>query len=180
MYRSYKINGVPALSILAIPALTATFHAIIASAIIAVTAGPLFGAPAPTSWPALALITLLTALASGAIGALIGVVASSAQSTVLYSQIIFLPSMVLGGSIRPISALLPSMHAMQAFVGFSYGQATAITPGVSTAVLVAGGLLAFGAAVYLFQWDSVNRARRAPAALALVALLPFVASIAAL
>ena len=106
IYRSYKINGVTAISLLAIPTLTTIFQALIASSIIAITAGPLFDAATPIYWGAFALIALLTALTIGAIGALIGVVSSSARAVVLWSQLIFLPSVLLGGLMMPL-AILP-------------------------------------------------------------------------
>jgi ABC-2 type transport system permease protein len=77
IYRSFKINGVPALSILTIPSLSTIFHALIVSAIIAVTAAPLFDGAVPVSWLNFALITLLTAFAFGGLGMLIGVVSGS-------------------------------------------------------------------------------------------------------
>jgi ABC-2 type transport system permease protein len=187
IYRSFKINGVPALSILSMPVLTTVFHALIASAVVGVTAVPLFGALAPANWLNLALITVLTALTCGAIGALIGVVSSNTRATVLWSQLIFLPSMLLGGlmmplsilpeSIRPFSALLPTAHAMQAFAGLAYSQPTVFNPVASVAVLLTSGLLAFGLAVYLFNWDSKNKARRGHPAMALLVLVPYLISI---
>ena len=44
IFRSYKINGVPALSILIIPVLTSMLHALIVTVIITLTAPPLFQA----------------------------------------------------------------------------------------------------------------------------------------
>jgi len=186
IYRSYRINGVPAVSILAVPTLTTIFHALIASSIIAITAGPLFGAATPISWLNLALIALLTALVFGAIGALIGVV-STGRGVVLWSQLIFLPSVLLGGmmipletlpeSIQPAASLLPTTHAMQAFEGLAYGRPTVYDPMISVAVLISSYLLAFGLAIYLFSWDSQNSTRRAPAALALLAWAPYVISL---
>ena len=43
IYRSFKVNGVPAISIIVIPLLATAVHGTIGSAIIALTAGPLFG-----------------------------------------------------------------------------------------------------------------------------------------
>lgn len=187
IYRSYKINGVPAVSVLAIPALTTIFHAVIVSAIIALSAGPLFGGAVPTNWAAFALITLLSAFTFGGLGSLIGVVATGSRSTVLWSQLIFLPSMLLGGlmlplsllpaSIRPVSALLPTTYAMQAFQGLAFGEKTILDPLVSLLILVASGLLAFGLAIYLFNWDSRNNARRGHPLLGLLVLVPYLAGI---
>lgn len=187
IFRSFKINGVPALSILSIPALSTIFHALIAAAIIALTAVPVFGGLAPASWLSLALLALLTSLVFGAIGALIGVVANSSRSIVLYSQLIFLPSILLGGlmipldmlpqSVRAFSGLLPTSYAMQAILGYAYHQKTVYDPQTSLIILVAGGLLAFGLAIYLFNWDSRNQTRRGHPLLALIALLPYIAGI---
>ena len=187
IYRSFKINGVPALSILATPTLSTIFHALIVSILIALTAKPLFDGANPTSWGAFVWITLLVVFTSGALGALIGVIATSSRSTVLLSQLIFLPSMLIGGmmipldllpaSVRPVSMLLPSTHAMQAYLGLAYGQATVLDPWVSVAILLASGLLAFGLAIYLFNWDSRNRVRRGHPALALLVLVPYLIGI---
>ncbi|MBE0409173.1 MAG: ABC transporter permease [Anaerolineales bacterium] len=183
IYRSFKINGVPALSILAIPVLTTLFHSFIVAAIIALTATPLFGGSAPTSWLNLILVSLLGAFALGGLGALIGVVSTGARSTVLWAQAVFLPSMLLGGlmmplefipeSMLPFSALLPPTHLMQAFLGFAYETATTFDLSVSIAALLAGGFLSAGLALYLFDWDSQNQARRGHPLLGLLALSPY-------
>jgi ABC-2 type transport system permease protein len=183
IYRSFKINGVPAASILAIPALSTMFPVLIVAAIVTLT-GPLFKGALPTNWGAYALVTLVTAFAYSAIGALIGFIATDSRSTVLYSQLIFLPSMILGGlmlptamlpaSVQPFAALLPATHTMQAYLGLAYGQATVMNPVVSLAILVVSGFLSFGLGIYLFNWDSRNTSRRGHPALALLAVVPYV------
>jgi len=187
IFRSFKINGVPALSILSIPALSTIFHALIVSTLIALAGGPLFKAAVPSSWPSFVWITLLTAFTFGSIGALIGVIATGSRSTVLWSQLIFLPSMLIGGlmvplsllpeSVRSLSGLLPTSYAMQAYVGYAYGQATIFDPGISALVLGTSGVLAFALAIYLFNWDSQNRARRGHPLLALLSWAPYVVGI---
>jgi len=183
VFRSFKINGVPVLSILVIPMLTTIFHALIVATIVALTGAPLFDGVAPTNWAAFALVALVTVFTFGAIGSLIGVVATSSRGTVLYSQLIFLPSMLLGGmmmplsilpaSVRPFSMLLPTAYVMQAFTGLAYGQETIVNPTAALAILAVSGLLAFGLAAYLFNWDSRNSARRGHPLLALLALAPY-------
>jgi ABC-2 type transport system permease protein len=187
IFRSFKINGVPVLSILSIPAISTIFHALIVAIIISITAVPVFGGLAPASWQNLALIAILTALVFGSIGALIGVVAKNSRSIVLYSQLIFLPSILLGGLMIPIdmlpqsvqtfSGLLPTTYAMQALMAYAYQQKTVYDPQTCVIVLVVGGLLAMGLAIYLFNWDSHNQARRGTPLLALIALLPYIAGI---
>ncbi len=187
VFRSFKINGVPAISILLIPVLSTIFHTLIVSAIIFLTAGPFFGGVAPLHTGPFLLITLLVAFNFGAIGALIGVISANSRATVLWSQLIFLPSMLIGGMMVPISmlpegaqpltALLPSSHAMQAFLGLAYGQPTVFNTTVSIGVLVASLLVSFGLAIYLFNWDSKNNTRRGHPLLALFALAPYIAGI---
>jgi ABC-2 type transport system permease protein len=186
IYRSFKINGIPALSILSIPALSTIFHALIVSAIIVLTA-PIFDGRMPQNWLAFVLITLLCAGTFAAIGMLIGVIATGGRSVVLYSQLIFLPSMLLGGmmlpieilpaAFQPIAAIFPTTQAMQAYLGLAYGQDTLLNPAVCVAVLIASCLICFGLAIYLFSWDSRNQTRRGHPALALLALLPYVAAV---
>jgi ABC-2 type transport system permease protein len=184
VYRSYKINGVPAFSILAVPVLTTIIHALIASTIIAGTAGPLFGGLTPTNWVALAWASVLTIAVMGALGALIAVVATGARSTMLLGQAIYLPSILIGGMMIPvsmlppglqsISGLFPSTYAMAVFQSYAYGLPTVFDPVMSLVVLLAAMLIAFGLALYLFNWDSRNQTRRGHPLMALLAIAPFV------
>jgi ABC-2 type transport system permease protein len=184
IYRTYKINGVPAGSILGVPTMATLIHALIAGAIITATAG-LFGADLPVRWGAFLAIALLTLVTFGALGALIGVVATDSRATVLWSQLVFLPSMLLGGlmmplsllppSMLPISALLPPAQAMQAFLGLAYGRETVLDPTIAVLVLAATAVVAAGLAIYLFDWDSANRSRRGHPAWALLVFVPAVA-----
>jgi ABC-2 type transport system permease protein len=187
IYRSFKINGVPALSILSIPALSTSFHALIVSFIIALTAGPLFQGETPQSWGVFILLTLLVAFTFGGLGMLIGVISNSSRSTVLWSQLIFLPSMLLSGlmmplsfipeSIRPVAGLLPTTYAIEAMLGLAFGKVTVLNPQISALVLAATGLVAVALAIYLFSWDSHNSTRRGNPLLALLVLLPLIAGI---
>ena len=189
IYRSYRINGVPAVSILLMPALTTGFHILIVSGIIALTANPLFGGVVPANWGSFALVTLLTVFSFAGLGCLIGVVAHDARAVVLLSQLIFLPSTLLGGmmmpldilpqTVRPVSLLLPASHAMQAFHGFAYGLETVTNPLLSALALGASGLIALALAIYLFNWDSRNDVRRGHPLMALLALAPYVVVIVA-
>ncbi len=164
IFRSYKINGVPRLNILAIPALTTSLHLIIVTVIICLTAPLLFNAPTPVNWLNFVLVFLATLFAAAGLGVLIGVVSPNSRATVLLSQLIFLPSMLLGGLMLPygvlpraaqiIAQLLPSTHAMNAFKGLAMGQTADFWPWGSVLILLAGGVTAFGLAFYLFRWDS--------------------------
>jgi ABC-2 type transport system permease protein len=132
-----------------------------------------------------ALITLLTAFAFGGLGMLIGVVSNGSRSTVLWSQLIFLPSMLIGGvmmplsflpeSVQPIAGLLPSTYAMQAYQGLAYQLDSIYNPVYSVLVLAVLGILSVFLATFLFSWDSQNSTRRGHPLLALLVLLPLIA-----
>jgi ABC-2 type transport system permease protein len=183
IFRSYKINGVPALSILSIPVMTSVLHVIVVSAIITITAPLLFGATLPVNWAAFILVVLVTAFVCAGFGVLIGVISANTRVTILWSQLIFLPSIMLGGIMVPhnilpgvlgkISMLLPATYAMDAFRGLAFIQTSSLNPIVSITILIVSGILTFALASYLFSWDSRNSTRRRPV-LALLALAPFV------
>jgi ABC-2 type transport system permease protein len=184
VYRSYKINGVPAISILMVPVLTTIFHSLIVSAIIVLTANPLFGGLNPTNWGALVWGTFLSVFTIGALGALIGVVATGARSSVLLAQAIYLPSILIGNmmipvvalppAFQPISGLFPTTYAMTVFQHYAYGMETVYNPVISLFILLSSILISFTLALYLFNWDSQNRARRGHPLMGLLAMAPFV------
>ncbi len=183
IFRSYKINGVPAISILTIPALTSILHIIIVTAIITVTSPLLFSAPIPLHWLGFILFFLLAAFAHAGLGMLISVISSSTRTIVLWSQLIFLPSMLIGGLMIPstmlpgvlgkIGLLLPATYVMNTFQGLVQNQTIAFNPMWSALILLIGGILSFGLANYLFSWDSKNQTRRGHPALALIAVAPY-------
>jgi ABC-2 type transport system permease protein len=184
IYRSYKINGIPSLSILVIPALTTILHLLIVTIIITIAAPLLFDAPGPVNWFSYVLVFVGLAFVSAGISVLIGVIAPNSRVTVLYSQMFFIPSILLGGMMFPyellpeaagkIAQLLPATQAMNAFKGLAMGGTADFAPWFSVIALFTSGILAFGAAVFLFSWDSRNTKRRGHPILALVFLLPFV------
>lgn len=187
IFRSYKINGVPSISILTIPGLTTSLHLLVVVAIIVLTAPPLMGAPLPTNWLGFILALFATLLALVGLGLLIGVIASSSRITVLLSQLIFLPSMLMGGimmphdflpeTVRKFSLILPPSHAMIAFQGLAQGTTTMINPYASLIILLAGGILAFGLAIFLFNWDPHNKTSKGHPLMAALAFVPYVVGI---
>ena len=183
IFRSYKINGVPALNILLIPALSTILHNLVVATIITVTAPFLFDAPPPQNLAVFAVIVLATSVALSGMGILIGVVAPNARITILYSQLIFLPSMIIGGVMIPytflppvaakVALLLPSTYAMNAFNRLAMGGTAAFNAWGAVLTLFVGGIVAFVLALKLFRWDSQSTGRRGQMALALLAFLPY-------
>jgi ABC-2 type transport system permease protein len=185
--RSYRINGVPSLSVLIIALLTTLVHLVILTAIITATAPLAFGAPLPIHWLSYVGVFAVTVFAFASLALLIGVVSSATQATVMWAQLIFLPSMILGGVMVPtsmlpglmakLSLLLPTTHAMNAFRGLAMGLTPAFSPLWSVLALLAGGVLAFGLAIYLFRWDSTDTSKSKRLPLALLALAPYVLAV---
>lgn len=187
IFRSFKINGIPSLSIVSIPALTSVLHMALVSIIITI-AGPLFfDTPQPMNWFWFVAVWFASVFACAGLGMLIGVVAPNSRATVLMAQLIFLPSMILGGLMMPssmlpstlgkVAQLLPTTHAMAAFNGLALGESVGHDPLINFAILIAAGLISFGMAVYLFHWDNTIKRIRNPW-VAIIALLPYVASLA--
>jgi ABC-2 type transport system permease protein len=156
---------------------------VIVAAIITISAPLLFDAPLPVNWAGYALTFLAVAAASAGISVLIAVVSSDSRIQVLWSQLIFLPSMLLGGMMIPytdlpeaagtFARLLPATHAMNAFNALAMGEVADFNAWGSVISLLVSGVLGFALAVYLFTWDSHNTKRRGHPALALLVLLPF-------
>jgi ABC-2 type transport system permease protein len=188
IFRSYKIHGIPEISLLLIPLLTTLMHMILVSIIIVVTAPLLFDAVLPTNWLGFLLGFLLMVMSVTALGLLLGVVAPNSQAATLLGQAVFLPSMLIGGLMFPtsflpdalgkIAALLPTTHAMNLYNVFARGLPYDLNPYVSVAVLYMGGALALGLAIHLFNWDSHNQTRQGNPGLAFVATIPYFAALA--
>jgi len=184
IFRSYKINGIPSASILTIPGLTTVLHLVVITVIITVTAPLLFDAPAPANWLNYIVVFGATAIACAGMSVLIGVISSSSRMTVLWAQLVFIPSMLLGGLMLPhsmlpdaagtVAQLLPATHAMNALNGLAMGKTADFSPWGSVIILFLSGLLAFGLAIYLFSWDSRNTTRSGHPLLALLVLAPYV------
>lgn len=183
IFRSFKINGVPSLAILLIPAISTIIHLVIVAGIITVTAPLLFSAPQPANWAMFLFVFLAGSVALVGLSVLIGVISQSSRMTVLWSQLIYLPSMLLGGlmipysllpeSVQRIARILPVTLAMNAFNGLAMDRTADFSAWGSLITLVLGGILAFILALFLFSWDSRNTTRKAHPLLGLFALLPY-------
>jgi ABC-2 type transport system permease protein len=184
IFRSFKINGVPALSIVTIPVLSSLVHIILVSAIITVTAGPFFKAGIPVNWGYFVLVLLLTAFTLASLGMLIGVISPNSRLIVLFSQAIFLPSMILGGLMIPssmlpaslyrVSLLLPTSYAMNAWRDLAFGLTSTFDSRWALLVLFTSGVIAFVLAIFLFNWDNKNQRSGHSPFLALLTLVPYV------
>lgn len=182
IFRSYKINGMPKLSVLLIPAVTTFFHMIIVSVIIAVSAPCLFKGVMPQKMGMMILGFFALSIATTGIGILIATIAKNNRAAIILAQIIFVPSMILGGIMMPasilpenmgrLSRIFPSTYAMNVFSNAMAGGKQQYDTGLSLAIMVIAGLLSFWISYYLFKWD--NGEKKKNVFLAVLALLPYI------
>lgn len=185
IYRSYKINGIPSLNIMLIPVLTTIFHLAIVSVVITLTAPAIFKGVMPEGIGVMIIGFLALAIACTGLGALIAVVSQNSRVTIILAQIIFVPSMILGGIMMPssilpetmgkVSKIFPSTYAMNVFNSIIPGEKAAFSTAWSLMILVLGGILAFCLSLYLFRWD--NNDKKKNNLLALLALAPYLLGI---
>lgn len=182
--RSFRVNGVPAGSLITIPVVGAVGHMTIVAAILTALSAVLYGAPLPVNWAGFVVTFSLTVLSFATLSVLIGIVAPSSRTATLLAQLVYLPSVLLGGLMVPEellpdavahgASLLPATQAMRAFNTIAFdGEplTTAAGPLLVLAASVAVNLTLCGA---LFAWDP--RTSR-PRVVALFALAPFVVAV---
>lgn len=185
IFRSYKIMGIPARNILIVPALTTMIHLIIVCLVILITAPLFFDAPAPQNFAGFTLVTFASLIAHTGIGVLIAVISSSSRATILWSQLVFLPSMLVSGLMMPydmlpasaqtFARLFPATYGMMGYSEYAFASSTSAFGAWSLVILLTGGALAFGLAIYLFNWDRHNTTQNRHPLLAVLALLPYIA-----
>ena len=187
IYRSYRVNGVPAASLVLIPVLGALVHGMVVGGIITAISVVGFGATIPVHWGWFFGVFVLTTLALASLGILIGVVSPSQRAGLLLAQAIYIPSVLLSGmmvpqtmipdTLQPLVALLPASHGIRAFELLAMQ-----SNGIPQAAAVALGTLITSIALnlllslILFQWDARQMHIRR-CLVGLLALLPFAVSI---
>ena len=183
IYRSYKIYGVPLKSVLLVPVVTTMVHITIVSIIILVTSTGCFGSTFPKQFLNFCLVYFVSLFAFAGLGTLIGVCSPNNRVTVLLAQVIFIPSMLIGGVMMPtemlmqkISKILPTTHCMNALGAVAFNRKPAYSISSSIIVLLLGGILSFALAAYLFTWDSKSD-KPIENLIGFAALLPYIISI---
>lgn len=183
IYRSFRINGVPARDILFAPAAATLAHLAVVSLLVVLLGHLVFGAPLPERPGLFLLGWLLSALALEGIAMAIGVTLADQRSGMLVSQFIFLPSILLGGLMMPadlvprglaaLARVFPAPWAMEAMGGAGGPGASWLGLGVLGATALVGYLLARG----LFEWNSSPSRPAAERLLGLLVALPALAGL---
>lgn len=162
--RAYTVCGVPGFAVLLVQAVSAFVHLLIVCGVIFFTAPLCFGAAFPQNLPAFMLSLFVLLFASISLGLLIGVTAKGNSSAMMFSQGIFLPTVMLSGIMFPASMLpealrivgrvLPGTYIMQTFGGLNYSLTPDIEPMVALLTATGIGIIATVGAVFKFRSTS--------------------------
>lgn len=159
--RAYRVCGIPGWAVLFIQSVSAFLHLLVVSIIISVTAPLFFGASYPQSFIAYYFSLFILLFASIMLGLFIGVTARSQPIATMLSQVIFLPTVMLGGimfpasllpePLRAVGRLFPATHIMESFSGLAYRLPTDVDPILSLLITAGIGAVAAGLTVIRFR-----------------------------
>ena len=183
IFRSYRVNGVKLSSLVSIPVISSIIHSVIVSVIITFLSLLFFDATGPVNWLWFFVVLLGCAICFSTIGMLIGIVSPTQRAGILLAQIVYIPSVILGGLMVPsdmiptnlqfIVSLLPASHGIQAFNNLSMGSGNGqFEPLV---ILLVSSVMNLFLCAALFQWEAGKHAGK-KSFLGFLALLPFIAS----
>ena len=159
--RAFRVNGIPGEAILFSQGISAFLHLCLVTAVITVTAPIIYGASRPDNYFIYTAIMMLMIIASIILGLMIGVVAKNTAMSITLSQLVFLPSLMLGGLMFPstmlpkplmyLGRILPATHAMQALSGTVFRLKPDIQPFLSILAMVIISGIAGGVAAIRFN-----------------------------
>ncbi|MEI8201034.1 MAG: ABC transporter permease [Eubacteriales bacterium] len=158
--RAYRVSGIPGWSILLVQGISSFLHLLIVSIIILITAPLLFGAQIPVNLFGYALVLAVLLFANISLGLFIGTISKSQSAATMLGQIIFLPSLMLGGIMFPASMLpgplrlagkaFPATNAMQSFIQLAYGMDGNSDPYQAVCIILLIGSAAIGITAWKF------------------------------
>lgn len=121
--KTYKVGNIPLWVILLTSFLSALVHMLIVSGIIYITAPIIFNANKPSNLLIYFLLLIVVISVSAIIGITIGLVVKNNTTMTMFSQFIFLPSMLISGVMFPknmlpdilgnIANVLPATHGIK-------------------------------------------------------------------
>lgn len=182
IYRSYRIYGLPLKAVLLIPVITTMIHITLVSLLILITGPVFFKAGTPSNLFNFFRVYGVILFSFTGLGLLLGVCSPNGRLTVLLAQLVFLPSMMLGGivmptgmlpeTVRKVARVLPATYAMDALKCLAFQEQALFIPAGSLTVLFLGGLISYILAAFLFTWD-IHTGNKMRNLLGFIALLPF-------
>ena len=163
--RALKVNGIPGWAVIFTHALSAFIHLLIVSAIIYLCSVYFFGAEMPEAIGLYFIVLIVFLFTSIGIGLLIGSISRSQSFAVMFSMLIFLPTVLLSGIMFPtemlpkalalLGRILPATYALQAFYGLAYALETNINALNSLVVILIIGVIIYFLAITRF--NSINK-----------------------
>jgi ABC-2 type transport system permease protein len=176
--RSYRINGVPGWTSLAMPVAANVIHMAVITGTISLIGSVAMSAQLPDHVGVFVLGWVLGTAAIAGLGALVSVIAGSSRSATLLAQLVFIPSIILGGLMTPPDALSKGLTTIaKLWPATEMMNVLRTSDGwwISAVALGLGAVLAFVAAAMLYEWDPKNQRPARRKLIAVVALLPYVA-----
>lgn len=159
--RAYRVCGIPGWAVLLIQSVSAFLHLLVVSIVIGVTAPLFFGASYQQSYSSYFFSLFIFLFSSIAVGLFIGVAARSQSIATMFSQAIFLPTIMLSGIMFPASMLpgslkilgqiLPATYIMQSFSALAFRLPTDINGLLSLSIATGIGVLATCLTVVKFK-----------------------------
>lgn len=181
IFRSYKINGVPKLSIISIPAISTAIHSIIVSIIIYITAPIIFHIEVNFNIISILIVFICMYIACSGLALIIGTVADNTSLTLILAQLIFLPSMLIGGLMFPasnlpdslvkISRILPTSYGMDLFNALNDSSSANFNVATSIIILLSSGVISYILSAVLFRSDSSLKSKKI--VLGICSMIPF-------
>jgi len=181
IFRSYRVNGVKLFSLVSIPIISTIIHSVLVSVIITFLSLIFFGATGPVNWFWFFVVLIDCAICLSTIGMLIGIVSPSQRAGILLAQVVYIPSVILGGLMVPsdmiptnlqfIVSLLPASHGIQAFNNLSMGSGNGQFEPLF--ILLVSSVLNLFLCAVLFQWEPGKHAGK-KGFLGFLAVVPFI------
>lgn len=169
IYRSYKIYGIKKASIVYLTYLSNLLNNIVVAIIIGLFSGLVFKVDMPkgfSEWLLFIVIGFMVWFTFITLAVLLGNLIKNSKHVVLYAQIIYLPSILLGGlmldirdlpeNIRSLTYIFPTSHAMNMFNHWSYHREVLTNSFISMGVLIVFSLLFMFLDLKLFKYDYHN------------------------
>ncbi|MGL5978813.1 MAG: ABC transporter permease [Erysipelotrichaceae bacterium] len=128
MKKAYQIGKIPLWSVVVQTIVSAWVHLIITSVLVVLLAHQLYQATLPQSWLAYFGVLSVFLLTSICIGVLLGLLVSNISALTLLSQALFLPSILLSGTMFPTSMLPTVLQNVANMVPATLGYDLLVTP----------------------------------------------------
>lgn len=167
IYRSFKIYGIKRKSVISLIIISNFINVLVVSIIIGLISGLYFKVAMPQGfkeWISLIFAMVLVWFVFISLAIFLGNIVKNSKHVVMYTQLVFLPSILLGGvminidilpdTMQKISMILPTSHAMNIISEWSYGYQVIMNSVLSVIVLIAMGIIFIILDFITFKYDN--------------------------